>query len=129
MPVPLNSATSYFDGPPLVSCAAFCVREGKLTEPVDTFAPAVPAGLTVLSGVSSVELAWERNLDKDLRGYQVYRATGDGPMERIASLVESPAYSDKAVESGKSYHYAVSAVDQAGNESARPEPVTITFQP
>lgn len=38
MPVPLNSATSYFDGPPLVSCAAFCVREGKLTEPVDTFA-------------------------------------------------------------------------------------------
>ncbi|MCZ2149434.1 MAG: hypothetical protein LC126_16880 [Bryobacterales bacterium] len=97
--------------------------------PVDTFAPAAPASLTVLSGVSSVELAWERNLDKDLRGYQVYRATGDGPMERIASLVESPAYSDKAVESGKSYHYAVSAVDQAGNESAKSEPVTITFQP
>ncbi|MCC6369344.1 MAG: hypothetical protein IT165_37955 [Bryobacterales bacterium] len=101
----------------------------KEIKPVDTFAPAVPAGLTVLSGVSSVELAWERNLDKDLRGYQVYRATGDGPMERIASLVESPAYSDKTVEAGKTYHYAVSAVDQAGNESARPEPVTITFQP
>jgi len=38
MPVPLNSATSYFDGPPLVSCAALCVHEGKLTEPVDAFA-------------------------------------------------------------------------------------------
>ncbi len=38
MPVTLNSPTSYFDGPPLVSCAAFCVHEGRLTEPVDTFA-------------------------------------------------------------------------------------------
>jgi fructose 1,6-bisphosphate aldolase/phosphatase len=38
MPVRLNSATSYFDGPPLVSCAAFCVHQGVLTEPTDTFA-------------------------------------------------------------------------------------------
>ncbi len=37
-PVTLNSPTSYFDGPPLVSCAAYCVHEGRLTEPVDTFA-------------------------------------------------------------------------------------------
>ncbi len=38
MPVPLNTPTSYFDGPPIVSCAAFCVQGGKLTEPVDGFA-------------------------------------------------------------------------------------------
>ncbi|HSP96393.1 MAG TPA: fructose-1,6-bisphosphate aldolase/phosphatase [Candidatus Dormibacteraeota bacterium] len=38
MPVRLNSATSYFDGPPLVSCAAFCVHDGVLTEPTDAFA-------------------------------------------------------------------------------------------
>lgn len=38
LPVPLNCGTSYFDGPPLVSCAALCVHEGKLTEPADTFA-------------------------------------------------------------------------------------------
>jgi fructose 1,6-bisphosphate aldolase/phosphatase len=37
MPVKLNCPTSYFDGPPLVSCAAFCVQNGKLTEPVDVF--------------------------------------------------------------------------------------------
>jgi fructose 1,6-bisphosphate aldolase/phosphatase len=37
MPVELNCPTSYFDGPPLVSCAAFCVHNGKLTEPVDAF--------------------------------------------------------------------------------------------
>lgn len=38
MPVPLASGVSYFDGPPVVSCAAFCVHDGKLTEPVDAFA-------------------------------------------------------------------------------------------
>ena len=38
MPVPLNTGTSYFDGPPLVSCAGFCVHNGRFTEPVDAFA-------------------------------------------------------------------------------------------
>ncbi len=38
MPVPLNSGISYFDGPPVVSCAAFAMHGGKMTEPVDAFA-------------------------------------------------------------------------------------------
>jgi fructose 1,6-bisphosphate aldolase/phosphatase len=38
MPVALNTGISYFDGPPVVSCATFCVHKGKLTEPVDGFA-------------------------------------------------------------------------------------------
>ncbi len=38
MPVKMNSGISYFDGPPIVSCAGFCVHEGKLSEPVDNFA-------------------------------------------------------------------------------------------
>jgi fructose 1,6-bisphosphate aldolase/phosphatase len=38
MPVPLNSGVSYFDGPPVVSCAAYSMRAGKLTGPVDAFA-------------------------------------------------------------------------------------------
>jgi fructose 1,6-bisphosphate aldolase/phosphatase len=38
MPVGLNCGTSYFDGPPLVSCAAFAMHGGKLTEPLDAFA-------------------------------------------------------------------------------------------
>ncbi len=37
MPVTRNSPTSYFDGPPLVNCLGFSIREGKLTEPVDCF--------------------------------------------------------------------------------------------
>lgn len=37
MPVGFSCPTSYFDGPPLVSCAAFCLQDGKLTKPVDAF--------------------------------------------------------------------------------------------
>lgn len=38
MPIQQGGEVSWFDGPPIVSCAAYCVREGRLTEPVDAFA-------------------------------------------------------------------------------------------
>lgn len=38
MPVAQNCGTSYFDGPPLVSCAAYAMHEGRLTEALDCFA-------------------------------------------------------------------------------------------
>lgn len=38
MPVPLGSGISYFDGPPVITGAAFSVHQGKFTEPVDVFA-------------------------------------------------------------------------------------------
>ncbi len=37
MPVKINTSVSYFDGPPVVSCQAFCVQKGKLTEAADAF--------------------------------------------------------------------------------------------
>ncbi|MBI5543418.1 MAG: fructose 1,6-bisphosphatase [Deltaproteobacteria bacterium] len=38
MPVRLNAGISYFDGPPVISCAAYSMREGRLTEALDAFA-------------------------------------------------------------------------------------------
>ncbi len=37
MPVKQNSDISFFDGPPVVSSAAYCVHDGKLTEAADAF--------------------------------------------------------------------------------------------
>ncbi len=37
MPVMQNSTISYFDGPPIVTCAAFCVHDGKFTDVADAF--------------------------------------------------------------------------------------------
>ena len=37
MPCKLNATISFFDGPPVVTAAAFSVNHGKLTEPADCF--------------------------------------------------------------------------------------------
>ena len=37
MPVKRDGTISFFDGPPVVSCQAFCVRNRKFTEPADAF--------------------------------------------------------------------------------------------
>ncbi|MDI6883183.1 MAG: fructose-1,6-bisphosphate aldolase/phosphatase [Patescibacteria group bacterium] len=37
MPVKKNSPISFFDGPPIVGCLAFSVKQGQLTEPADVF--------------------------------------------------------------------------------------------
>ncbi len=94
--------------------------------PEDHFPPAVPGGLTALAGISGVELSWNPDSEPDLRGYYVYRSTAGAPFVRLGGIIDTPAYSDRAVESGKQYRYAVSAVDRVGNESARAAAVEIT---
>ena len=83
-------------------------------KPVDTFPPAVPTGLSPVPGTRSIELVWERNTEKDFAGYRVYR---DG--QKIAEGLTAPAFSDRDAKPGVKYQYQISAVDNAGNESAK----------
>ena len=96
--------------------------------PADTFPPAVPAGLTAVAGVNSIELAWQPNTEEDLGGYQVYRSIDGGAAERIAGPVDAPNFSDRTVEIGKKYSYAITSIDRTGNESARSAAVEVTAQ-
>jgi fibronectin type 3 domain-containing protein len=51
-------------------------------------------------------------------GYNIYRASASGgPYTKIASHVSGLTYVDRAVESGKTYFYVVTAVNQSGQES------------
>ena len=83
-------------------------------KPVDKFPPAVPAGVAAVPGTRSIELVWNRNAEKDFAAYRVYR---DG--KRIAEGFTAPAFSDRDVQPKVTYRYEVSALDTAGNESAR----------
>lgn len=89
----------------------------------DTTPPTVPAGLAaVLSGTTTVALSWNASTDAGgagLLGYRVYR--------NDALLVEptGPGHTDTTVARGARYRYQVSAVDRAGNESARGAVVTV----
>ena len=87
--------------------------------PVDTFPPAPPGGLHASAAPNSIELSWERNTEPDLNGYRIYRAIGAGDFEKLADVSVAPTYSDRAVEAGKTYRYAITALDRVGNESAR----------
>ena len=98
-----------------------------LAKLVDKFAPSVPAGLTALAGPDSVEVSWQRSPEADTQGYYVYRSVNGGPLERQGALVTLPAYSDRKVEHGKTYRYAVSSVDKKNNESDKSAPAEAAF--
>jgi len=63
-----------------------------------------------------------------LPGLQRVSLDRGAAFEKVAALIDAPAYSDRQVEAGKRYRYAVASVDQAGNESARTEAVEVTAQ-
>jgi hypothetical protein len=88
-------------------------------QPVDTFAPAVPSGAAAVAGVASIDLSWGQNTEEDFEGFNVYRAVDDGAFMLYAEKVGVPAFTDSKVEAGKRYRYTVTAIDKAGNESAR----------
>jgi hypothetical protein len=100
------------------------IAESELSQeaviaPEDRFPPAVPAGLKSVAGTSTIELIWDRNMEPDLAGYRVYRAMPGGGFQQLTPMEPNPAFSDPKVESGKRYRYAISAVDQSGNESGK----------
>ncbi len=108
--------------------------EASIT-PRDVFPPKAPEGLVgvpILAayGGPAIELSWEPNTESDLAGYNIYRSEeskpsprgigardGAGYQKQNATLVLGSAYRDDTVEVGKTYVYAVTAVDNAGNES------------
>jgi hypothetical protein len=90
----------------------------------DVFPPAVPSGLeAVFSGPGQqafIDLIWSPVLDVDLAGYNVYRREEGADWVKLnTEPITAPAYRDPSVTAGKSYSYAVSAVDVRGNESTR----------
>ena len=94
--------------------------------PMDIFPPAVPSGLTASVGIGAVELAWNRNTESDFKEYRVLRSEEGGPFVEIARGLDTPIYSDRAIQSGKHYRYQVLAADQKGLPSAPSAPVEIT---
>jgi hypothetical protein len=128
-------ATAEFGKPYEYAAQAFLDSgaESEISKPVaitpqDVFPPAVPVGLTAVAAAHSIEVSWEPASEPDLKGYYLYRWLEAGQPQRIGGLLDTPAYSDRDVKSGIQYTYAVSAVDQRGNESARSAPVQAIAQ-
>jgi fibronectin type 3 domain-containing protein len=92
----------------------------------DVFPPATPVGLqAVFSSVGQkpfIDLTWAPNTDSDLAGYNIYRQEARQEWIRMnVQPVQIPSFRDGNVASGRSYAYAITAVDLRGNESERSE--------
>jgi fructose 1,6-bisphosphate aldolase/phosphatase len=84
MPVPINTPISYFDGPPIVSCAAFCVHNAKLTEPADAFAH--PFWNEVRSNVSRKAIEMRRQGFSGAAMLPMEELEYTGVMDKLAEL-------------------------------------------
>jgi len=84
----------------------------------DKTPPAVPLGLEVKASEAGAYVTWEPNSESDLAGYRVFRSewpdSGFKPVtDRLTSGV---GFFDSSYTPG--LYYALSAVDESGNESA-----------
>ncbi len=108
------------------------VSEVVYADPItleDTRAPLVPMGLKAIDQEDGVLLLWNLSPDADVTHYNVYRSDAlEGEYTQLNQKpvpLDRPEYTDKEMQRGKAWFYKVSAVDAAGNESARCGAATI----
>lgn len=98
--------------------------------------PAIAQGLVVVyvpaqdAVPAHLELSWGISPETDLAGYNVYRSEQPGSQgSRVNSdLLLTPAFRDMNTVPGRTYFYAITAVDRSGNESPPSAAVSGTMQ-
>ena len=117
----------------LVDGTAVAVANGALALPLsartarvlvaapdqDLEAPGAPGGLSAAATPGRVALTWEPAVDA--AGYRVWRSLLSGGGYAPVADVTDAAFVDRAVRDGAAVHYVVTALDAAGNVSARSE--------
>jgi fibronectin type 3 domain-containing protein len=130
--VPLEERAHTDTAAPLGATACYVVRAVASVRPLiesapsnescvgvrDIAAPVTPAGLAILPRENGLEVLWSPSPEPDLAGYRLYRAAGEGTLEKLAELPPGKTgFLDESAQKGVVYRYSLSAFDQAGNES------------
>jgi fibronectin type 3 domain-containing protein len=101
--------------------------------PEDDTAPAPVSGLRAeVARDRIVHLRWTAGTEPDLDHYNVYAARQPlaGPDQTcLVASPTTPEFIDWGLQAGTTYHYAVTAVDRHGNESALGTPVSVATAP
>jgi len=94
---------------------------------VDSSVSQIPARVVTRSGDQSIVLHWNRNLQSNLSGFNIYRASSrSGPYANIStSLSVSPGFVDFDVTNGQARWYYVRSVTSQG-ESASSDTVAVS---
>ena len=98
---------------------------------VDNFAPTPPSAITVAASPTTISIFFAVNPEKDIAGYKIYRSSDPNtpkPQWQLLTpeLLKTNTFQDTRVESGKTYHYYLTATDTTGNVSEPSEVVSET---
>ncbi len=99
--------------------------------PVDIFPPEAPSSLTIAAAPNTISIFFAANVEKDVVGYKVFRSEDPNlDLSKWQLLTDKPidvtSFIDKAVRSGTTYHYYVTAIDGDGNVSPPSDVVSDT---
>ncbi|RZP29913.1 T9SS type A sorting domain-containing protein [bacterium] len=87
---------------------------------VDGDVPNAPDNLIATPGLGKVDLTWVENTETDLAYYKVYADTVSNPSTYIGDgFIGLQKFSHNNITDGSIWHYRISAVDLAGNESEK----------
>jgi len=113
----------------IFAAAAFtgCGSSSSPSAPVDTVAPAAILDIQAQVVQGAIEVSWSAGSESDLAGYRVYRSV-NGTAATLMGFTANTTYVDNDVNARSGYRYEVTAVDQAGNESARSATLQIVVE-
>ncbi len=93
------------------------------------FPPDPPANLVIFQASDHLFLNWRALPESSFSHYRVYRRrSAADQFELLADQVRENLYRDRSVRPGQSFEYALSAVDENGNESELSSAVRETFR-
>lgn len=97
---------------------------------VDNAVPSAPTGLQILPAVTRISVAWDvPPMEEGVARFNVYRSTDGTTYTLYRNGLTTAGFHDDYVDQGVTYHYVVTAVDSAGNESAQSAPVSAVPTP
>lgn len=100
------------------------------TAPTDITPPTAPAGLTVRGYERHCDLAWQPASDDDVLVWRIYRSDNGTDFTPVATQRGNwTRFPDFTGAPGRTFHYKVSAVDLAGNESPLSAAVSASTRP
>ncbi len=91
---------------------------GKGSGP-DTTPPLVPRGVVGSVSGTTVKIFWTSNFESDFSHYLLYMGTRTDSMYSHGGEITLTSIFLSNLTAGTTYHFAVSAVDESGNESER----------
>ncbi|MEK3884380.1 fibronectin type III domain-containing protein [Paenibacillus sp. PL2-23] len=103
----------------------FIVTKNGNTNIGDTTPPSVPGGLQAeVAGDGFIKLRWTPVKNVDTAGYKVYVNGAEAGWSREVQAGQEPEYTIAGLANGRAYTFSVSALDLAGNESARSKSIS-----